>query len=135
MRSKREAFPRFVLVGTITASLSTLGVVALVELLHLQPLTSAVIVAVVGNLWGFCANRQWSFAALHGDPLRQLARYALVSLAAVLASVALFGLLTNLLGMHYVIASLVVSACFAVLNFIAHFHWSFAPGKTTRSPT
>ena len=135
MRSSREALPRFVLVGATTAALSALGVFALVDLLGVRPLAAAAMVAVIGNLWGFHANRRWSFLAAQGKLLRQLVRYAMVSFVAVLASVCLFGLLTELGGVHYILASLAVSALFAVTNFIAHFHWSFAPGKTTRPTT
>lgn len=135
MRPRRAAFPRFVVVGAITAIASMLGVWALVELLGIRPLVAAGIVAIVGNLWGFCANRQWSFRATHDAPARQLGRYAAVALGTVLSSVVLFGLFTDLLGVHYLAASLVVSGLFAIVNFLAHFHWSFAQRKTPNTST
>ncbi len=46
-----------------------------------------------------------------------------------LASVALFAFFTRTIGMHYLVASLAVSGVFAVTNFLAHFHWSFAPRR------
>jgi putative flippase GtrA len=129
LRTARAAFARFVVVGGGTAAASALAIFALVRATGCDPVAAAAIVAVAGNLIGFVANRQWSFLAAHAHPLPQFVRYATVATASTLASVALFAVLTNFVGMHYLLASLCVSGIFAVTNFLAHFHWSFAPGK------
>ena len=126
MRPTRGALPRFLAVGGATALASALAISGLVEVGRLDPIVAAAVVALAANVVGFVLNRKWSFLASHEHPLPQLLRYLCVSLAVFVTSVALFALLTNGASMHYVIASLVVSALFAVPNFIAHLHWSFA---------
>ena len=129
MRSKPAAFGRFLVVGGGIALASALALYAIVAATGWDPIVAAAIVAVAGNVIGFVANRQWSFLASHAHPLPQFLRYATVAVAATVASVALFALFTRTLGMHYLVASLAVSGVFAVTNFIAHFHWSFAPQR------
>ena len=126
MRPARGAIPRFLLVGGATAALSALAIAVLVEGARLNPVVAASVVALGANLVGFVLNRKWSFLAFHERPLPQLMRYLCVSLVAFVTSVALFAFLTQRAGLHYVIASLVVSALFAAANFLAHLHWSFA---------
>jgi putative flippase GtrA len=126
MRPAQGAFPRFLVVGGATALASAIAIAGLVEGALLDPIVAAAVVALAANLAGFVLNRRWSFLAAHEHPLPQLLRYFCVSVAAFVTSVALFALLTKGAGMHYVIASLVVSAVFAATNFLAHLHWSFA---------
>ena len=133
MRDKHRALARFLAVGAVTAAASALGIVALVRYARIAPLPAAAIVAVVGNLWGFVVNRQWSFLVTRGNPWLQLVRYLAVAAAATCASVALFAVLHRSAGMHYVLASIVVSVTFALANFLAHFHWSFRDASLPRS--
>ena len=129
MRTPLAALGRFLVVGGTTAAASAFAIHVLVNAVGFRPIVSAAIVAVAGNVIGFVANRRWSFLASQGKPVPQFVRYVTVATAATLASVALFALLTDFAGMHYLLASLCVSGAFAVTNFLAHFHWSFAPGK------
>ncbi len=131
MRTKRAAFCRFLVVGGMTAIGSAAAMFGLVDGLGLDVIAAAVIVAVVGNAWGFAANRQWSFQAVDGSAIVQCIRYMTVSLGAIGISVGLFALLTRM-GMHYFLASLAVSALFAVVNFFAHLYWSFASERSDR---
>lgn len=133
MRAKREALPRFLVVGGATAVASALAIHLLVRYANLEAIAGAAIVAIAGNAIGFVANRQWSFLASHAHPWAQFLRYMAVAASATLASVGLFALLTDFAGLHYVVASLCVSTVFAVTNFVAHFHWSFTAGSTDTS--
>ena len=132
MRTAAAALPRFLVVGAGTAAASALAIGALVQGMAMTPIAAAAIVAIAGNVVGFVLNRKWSFLAAHEHPLRQLLRYLTVATVAVVTSVALFALLTEALGLHYLLASLVVSALFAAANFLAHFHWSFAERRPGR---
>ncbi|MCL4760433.1 MAG: GtrA family protein [Burkholderiales bacterium] len=132
MRTRGAALARYVAVGGAIASASAVGIAALVQALDLAPVAAAAVIAVIGNVLGFVVNREWSFLATHEHPVRQFLRYSSVSLVAVLASVALFAVLTDVAGLHYAVASFVVSAVFAATNFLAHFHWSFAAGRRAR---
>ena len=131
MRTKGAAFSRFLVVGGMTAIVSAAAMFALVDGLGFDAIAAAAIVAVAGNIWGFVANRQWSFQATDGPAVVQCIRYMAVSLAAIGISVGLFVLLTEI-GMHYFLASLSVSALFAIANFLAHFYWSFASEQAGR---
>ena len=106
---------------------SAAAMVGLVDGFGLDVIAAAVMVAVVGNAWGFAANRQWSFQAADGRAVVQCVRYMAVALGAIGISIGLFALLMRM-GMHYFLASLSVSALLAIANFLAHFYWSFAAG-------
>jgi putative flippase GtrA len=131
MRTKAGSFVRFLVVGGGTALACAASVMTLVDGFHLSPVASAAIVAVAGNIVGFIANRHWSFEATRGSAFTQAMRYLVVATTAVITSVAIFAILTDF-GLHYVVASLSVSAFFAVVNFLAHFHWSFAHEPSDR---
>ena len=126
MRTRGASLVRYLVVGSAIAGASAIGIVILATALGFHPVVAAATIGVLGNLVGFVANREWSFLATHDRPLRQLLRYSAVSLAAILASVGLFAMLTEVAGLHYVLASVCVSAVFGATNFFAHYHWSFA---------
>lgn len=125
MRTRRAAFWRFLILGGALAALSAFALVGLVGYFGFEHVTAAWIVAIVGNVIGFVGNRQWSFLAHHERPFGQALRYLAVAVVGTVSSVGLFALLTDGLSIHYVVASFVVSAVFAVLNFFFHSHWSF----------
>jgi putative flippase GtrA len=125
MRTQSSAFWRFLVVGGAVASVSALAIMVLVRLAGLGPIAAASMVAIAGNVIGFVANRRWSFLAAHDRPLLQFLRYLAITVCAAIGSVVLFAALTEWAGLHYLVASLCVSATFAVPNFIAHYHWSF----------
>jgi putative flippase GtrA len=127
MRTQPAALWRFLIVGGGVAVASALAIMILVRVAGLGPIVAASIVAIAGNVIGFVANRQWSFLAAQEHPLSQFLRYFAVAVSATIGSVALFAILTEWVGLHYLVASVCVSATFAITNFIAHFHWSFRP--------
>ena len=133
MRTAGAALPRFLVVGAGTAVASASAIALLVRA-GVTPVAAATIVAIAGNVAGFVLNRKWSFLASHERPLPQFVRYFVVASVAVVTSIALFSLLTELAGVHYVLASLIVSAFFAMANFLAHFYWSFAVHRPGRRP-
>ncbi len=121
------AFTRFLIVGGSSAVLSAMGLHALIHYLEMPFRPATLAVAVIGNCYGFVLNRQWTFMQTQEHPLLQMVRYTVVTLVAILLSVGLMTWLVEFLGLHYVAASLLTSAIFAVFNFLAHLNWTFHP--------
>jgi len=85
--------------------------------------TAAFGAAVAVNFW---CNRRWTFAAQHGSPSSQAARFFLVSVGAFLFGAGLLELLTSLASMPTLPAQGASIVAATPLNFLGNKAWSFA---------
>ena len=121
---KRQA-ARFATVG-IACVLLNVGLFAvLVDWLGLGVLAVTVLSFILGNLVSFALNRSWTFVAAGGPLLPQIAKFSTVQVSSLALNLTLMWWLVTILGIRAVIASLVVSASFAVGNFLAQRSWVF----------
>jgi putative flippase GtrA len=122
----RHSAPRFVIVGCVGAVLDV-GLLRLCFGSLGMPLLLATAVAYVGSAGPvFVVNRQWSFGPGSGGPVhRQVLRYLSLTVANLLSTVALVGVL-HWIGVFYLLAKVVAIAVNAVANFFAYERWVFA---------
>ncbi|MBC2651867.1 GtrA family protein [Novosphingobium flavum] len=119
---------RFLAVGGASALLNTAIIVALTELLRVDYLIAYALCFVLVTLFGFIANRRWSFALAGGVQRREVVRYYGVTVAGTLAAMAASrGLVA--LGLHYGLAVFLSAGVLAPFNFVAHRWFSFAPER------
>lgn len=86
---------------------------------------SMIIAFLVTSPIGFFLNERHTFryGAVKGkfEPLK----YMLVILGSLIASLCAVWLLVSLLDFNYLLANIVVTAAFLLINFTAHFLWTF----------
>jgi glycosyltransferase involved in cell wall biosynthesis/putative flippase GtrA len=103
----------------------------LVGIIQIPYLVATVIIFVIGNAYGFAANRSWTF--LQRDrPLSRLALYYATMLASLGANLLSMLILVDGLGIHYALASVLTSLWLAPVLYLTHSRLAF--GQPAVSP-
>ena len=118
---------RFLVVGATSAALNTAIIVALTETFRLHYLVSYAVCFVLVTLYGFAANRSWSFAVKGPVRRQELVRYYVTTIIATVLAMAFSNLMVRA-GMAYWLAVFLSAGVIAPLNFVAHRFWSFGAG-------
>ena len=98
---------------------------ALVALFGVDPVVSTTIGFIIGSMVNYTLQYHWTFSA-DGPHHVMLTRYAMVTTATMILNGQLFWLLTSKLGMHYLLAQLIVTGIIVVVNFLINKHYTFA---------
>lgn len=122
-----ERILRFGLVGATCALLNLALLFVGTDIIGLDYLVSVTIAFFAINLVGFLLNKHYAFRDRQPQVVRQAARYYVVLGLSLAANLALMGLLVDGLGVHYLVASVIVTVLFAALNFLGHLRITFAP--------
>lgn len=102
------------------------AMVALVELAGLSPVPAAALGAATGAVVNFLLNRRWVFRVAHEPAGGQALRYSLVSAASAGWNALGEHLLFKVLGLHYVLARVLVSVAVGLgWNFPLQRAWVF----------
>ena len=115
----RRQLLRFIVVGGICFLLNTLILYAGTEWLHIHYLLSLLACFVLVNAVGFLLNGYFTFGV---DVARRADRwlgYYLTMAGSLLASLALFYVAVDLLGIHYLAANAVITAILFAFNYLA----------------
>ncbi len=81
---------------------------------------------LLSNALGFRLNKSFTFEDDQPRIVQQMGRYYLVMAASLGANLALTWLLVGGAGIHYLLASVIVSSIFLVLNFVLHARLTFS---------
>ena len=127
---------RFACVGLIGVGVNSVLLWLLTERAHLYYLVSSALATEVAILHNFALNHFWTFAALRDqEPLLvKLAKFNAVSLGGLLLTVGALYTLTQVLGLHYVLANVAAVGAGAAWNFGANRLWTWTAGAGVRTP-
>lgn len=89
----------------------------------------------VAILWSFSINRSWTFRATEGKIRRQAPRFLVVILSTSLLSLGLMKVGVSYFHFHDIAVLFVVAVFTTLLNFSAHYFWSYAEKKQTAEPS
>jgi putative flippase GtrA len=120
-------FFSFGCVGAVATAAHYATLVALVHLGHLGPVASSGLGACVGALVNYRLNYSYTFRSdkRHREVV---AKFLVVAAVGLLLNVALMGLLTRRLAVHYLVAQVIATAVVLFSNFTGHRLWSFREG-------
>ena len=126
---------RFVMVGELCIVTNLAVLYGGTSLLGWHYLVSMALSIVVANTLGWLLNRLWTFCESGRPWWVEYSRYLSVSFSSTLISLALMVLCVSVMGLHYLLASAIISVLMLIFNFIAHRDWSFAASQrsSTRS--
>lgn len=123
-RARVLEFVRFLTVGTFSALLNTVIIVAFTEIFGLPYLVSFLLCFALVTTFGFVLNRRWSFKVGGATGKNELLRYwAITVLALTIAMIASEGMVR--VGVPYYVAVFLAAGLMAPFNFIAHRRFSF----------
>lgn len=118
-------FAAFVLVGGFCLAANTLVLWALTAGLGIHYLVSTVIAFASITPLGFLLNKVITFRTRREYARIELPRYVTAMAASFAANLGLMYVLVSLLGLWYLVASIVVAGTLVVCNFVAAERWSF----------
>lgn len=118
-------FAAFVLVGGFCLGLNTLVLWWLTSVLGLHYLVSTLIAFFAITPLGFLLNKVLTFRTRREYARIELPRYFAAMAASLGANLALMVLLVSVLGVWYLLASLIVAVTLVCVNFLTSDRWSF----------
>jgi len=121
-----QRFLKFLITGGSALLLDFLIYLALTRLVHLPYLGSRAISLGVAMIWNFSLNRHWTFQAKEGGVATQATRFLIVMTTTSLLSLALMRVGVSFLGFNDILVIIVVAALITLINFSAHYLWSYA---------
>jgi putative flippase GtrA len=102
------------------------SLIFLVEVGHVWYVAATATGAFSGAVLNFILGRHWSFRAEHEAIQRQAIRYAVVSAVSLVLNSSGVYLLTDYLGMHYVMSKIITAVAVGILiNFPLHRRFVF----------
>jgi putative flippase GtrA len=118
-------FTAFAFVGGLCLGLHTLALWGLTSVLGLHYLLSTILAFAAITPIGFLLNKALTFRTAYRHTKAELPRYVGAMTASFLANLAAMYLLVSVLGVWYLLASLLVAVTLLLLNFLASDRWSF----------
>ena len=117
---------RYVVVGVIGTAIHFGILIALVELLGVEPVTASTIGFIVTLVVSYVLNHRWTFQTDRGH-LSAMPRYILVSISGLLLNSGIMFVTVHILGLWYVLGQSLVVVVVPLTNFLFNYHWSFRP--------
>jgi putative flippase GtrA len=119
-----KQFAKYAAVGAIATLIYMGMLVALVEVLRLDPVLSSVISFIFILVGSYFANQYWTFRSGRGH-LYSIPRYVVVSLSGLSLNTGIMYLTVNVLGWWYILGQMVAIFVVPLSNFLLNFYWSF----------
>ena len=118
-------FAAFVLVGGFCLAVNTVVLWLLTSVLGLHYLASTLIAFFTITPLGFLLNKVITFRTPRAHARIELPRYFFAMAASLGANLGLMYLLVSVLGVWYLVASILVAVTLVVANFLTSDRWSF----------
>lgn len=119
-------FTKFVITGGVALTIDVVIYYILTRYEGLYYLWARTISLGVAIVWNFSVNRYWTFQAAEGKLSRQAPRFIVVILGTSLLSLGLMKVGVSILHFHDLAVLLTASVLTTLLNFLAHYFWSYA---------
>lgn len=97
-------------------------------------LLSRVVSLAVAIVWNYSINRYWTFEAGAGKISRQFPRFLTVITLTSMLNLVLMRIGVEYLKLNDLLVILIVSGLIALINFSAHFLWSYANERKASEP-
>lgn len=120
---------KFAAVGSLGLIINLAVLYALTEFLGLYYLISAVFAFFLAAFSNFTLNKIWTFGENIADRAAvKYAQFMAVSIFALLINLLLLFLLTELVGMHYLLSQIIATGLAFAVNFFGNKFWTFRKG-------
>lgn len=123
--AKLQNFILFCLVGGTSALIDMSLLYASVEFFNIPLLLAATLSFSVASINGYVLNQKFTFKNEKNVSFSQYLMFLTVSLAGLGLTLALLHMLTNIVGLHYLIAKIITIAIVVFWNYFANTLWTF----------
>jgi putative flippase GtrA len=120
---------RFCVIGGLSALSSLAALYLLTEVAHLHYLVSTVLVFLGTNACTYVAARRYAFDRTRVRHVEGVPRYFAIAGASLVANTFLMSVLVSGLGIHYLVAALLLAALNTPVNFVLHHVLTFRIGR------
>lgn len=120
--ARARRFTRFGLVGLSGVAVNMVLLYLLVDAAHVQHLLAATLATEAAIVSNFACNDRWTFHDALGDRswLARLWRYNAVALGGLGISLLVIAMLTDSVGLHYLLANLAAIAAATMWNYVVN---------------
>jgi putative flippase GtrA len=112
-------------IGALCASLNLGTLYLLTNILNFNYLISTLIALFLINFIGFYLNKYYTFQTKKKRFWQELWKYYSVMFSSFILNLIFMYLLVDILHIWYLYASLSITICFIVFNYLMHKNWSF----------
>jgi putative flippase GtrA len=120
-----KKFLRFACIGALCASLNLGSLYLLTNILKINYLISTIIALIYINFIGFYLNKYYTFKTHRKRFWQELWKYYSVMFSGFIINLFFMYLLVDVFHVWYLYASLILTVCFIIYNFLMHKNWSF----------
>lgn len=124
-RERLGEIVRYLLTGTLGASINVGLAIVLTEYLGLHYLVSLFLCSMIVIAVGFFLNRSWTFRRHGPMVLAEFCRYLLVTGANVVIGLAACAFLVQVMHVRYGYAIAMIAFVFAPITYLVHRAWTF----------
>lgn len=124
-----RGLPRFIVIGGICFSVNLVVLYVGTDLLGWHYMMSMLLSIMVANTLGWLLNHHWTFSPSGLRWWTEYGRYMSVCISSSLIGALLMVFAVSLIGVHYLLANVVIAVLMLLVNFWAHRDWSFASSR------
>lgn len=119
---------RYATSGTLTALMDLFGLFFLVEFVGLYYIYSAMISFVLAHSLNYTINRNWGFKGTKSSVSEGYFYFIFFGIIGIIILTLSLSVLVELVGLHYLISKIIITASFGIFNFILNYSISFKMG-------
>ena len=117
---------RYAVVGAIGTAVHFGILGLLVEVFHIEPVTSSTAGFIVTVIVSYVLNHKWTFRSDRGHG-SALPRYIIVSVSGMFLNSGIMYLTVHIFGLWYILGQCMVVVVVPITNFVFNYRWSFRP--------
>ncbi len=121
-----KQFIKFGLIGGVGTVINLLILYTFTEYLGFYYMFSAIIAFMVGATINFIMNKKWTFLErVREDFLIKYSKYFFVSIVALLGNLLILYILTEFVGIYYILSQFLAASASLIVNFFVSKKWIF----------
>ena len=121
-----KQFIKFGLIGGVGTVINLLILYTFTEYLGFYYMFSAIIAFMVGATINFIMNKKWTFLErVREDFLIKYSKYFFVSIVALLGNLLILYILTEFVGVYYILSQFLAASVSLIVNFFCSKKWIF----------
>lgn len=109
---------RFILGGLSTTALLYIALIIQVEVFGIHYLIAVNVAMVFARFYSYCINKYLVFRNNENSHLKQGSRFIALQVGMTIATNTMLIIYVELLGLHYILATLINGVIFAIINYL-----------------
>jgi len=116
---------KYSIVGVSGTTIDIVTLFILVEFLSISVILGSVFAFLIAATNNFFLNKAWTFSNKNRNYQHQYVKFMMVSVVGLSITISLMWLFNSFLGIWYILAKLITSACVLIWNYLGNRCWTF----------